>query len=113
MEDNENKISEKPQLPPRIAIRVPARHNPKLQEVIGRVNGNDEIYGLWQVANINAVKRLGMSDHGPVHVQIAANIALRILRLLVEREVQPNVVLDHNLTAEDAEVVVFLATIMH
>src|SRR5574342_255017 len=108
MEENDNQTPET-LLPPRISIRVPAKRNRILQEIIERVNADDELYHIWQVTNINAVKRLGMSDHGPVHVQITANIALRILRLLVERNVQPNIVLDHSLTVEDAEVVVFLA----
>jgi len=63
--------------------------------------------------NTNAVKRMGMSDHGPVHFQIVANIALRLLRLLVERGIQPNVVSDHNLTVEDAEVIVVLSALLH
>jgi metal-dependent HD superfamily phosphatase/phosphodiesterase len=97
----------------RVMIRVPARHNPRLQQIIDRVNGDDELYTLWQVANVNAVQRLEMSDHGPVHVQIVTNIALRLLRLLVEQGVQPNLVINHNLTAEDAEVVVVLASLLH
>jgi metal-dependent HD superfamily phosphatase/phosphodiesterase len=97
----------------RIMIRVPARHNPRLQQVIDRVNVDVELYTLWQVVNINAVKRLGMSDHGPVHVQIVTNIALKLLRLLGERGVQPNIVADHNLSTEDAEVVVVLASLLH
>jgi metal-dependent HD superfamily phosphatase/phosphodiesterase len=99
--------------PERIVIRVPARHNPRLQQVIDRVNTDVELYTLWQVVNINAVQRLGMSDHGPVHVQIVTNIALKLLRLLGERGVQPNLVTDHNLTGEDAEVVVVLASLLH
>lgn len=97
----------------RIVIRVPARHNPRLQQVIDRVNADVELYTLWQVVNINAVQRLGMSDHGPVHVQIVTNIALKLLRLLGERGVQPNLISDHNLTGEDAEVVVVLASLLH
>ncbi|RPJ11292.1 MAG: phosphohydrolase, partial [Deltaproteobacteria bacterium] len=73
----------------RFLIRVPARHNPRLLKIIDRVNADDELYTLWQVINTNAVKRLGMSDHGPVHVQIVANIALKLLRLLIDRGVQP------------------------
>jgi metal-dependent HD superfamily phosphatase/phosphodiesterase len=99
--------------PERIMIRVPARHNPRLQQVIDRVNADVELYTLWQVVNINAVQRLGMSDHGPVHVQIVTNIALKLLRLLGERGVQPNIVADHNLSPEDAEVVVVLASLLH
>jgi metal-dependent HD superfamily phosphatase/phosphodiesterase len=99
--------------PQRVVIRMPTRHNPKLQQVIDRVNADDELYTLWQVANVNAVQRLGMSDHGPVHVQIVTNIALKLLRLLVDRGVQPNLLVNHNLTVEDAEMVVVLASLLH
>jgi len=99
--------------PQRVVIRMPTRHNPKLKQIIDRVNGDDELYTLWQVANVNAVQRLGMSDHGPVHVQIVTNIALKLLRLLVDRGVQPNLVVNHNLTGEDAEMVVVLASLLH
>jgi hypothetical protein len=94
-------------------IRVPARHNPRLQQVIDRVNADVELYALWQEVNVNAVQRLGMSDHGPVHVQIVTNISLKLLRLLREHGVQPNVVADHNLSGEDAEVVVALGSMLH
>ncbi len=97
----------------RILIRVPARHNPKLQQMVDRINGDEELYALWQVMNTNAVQRLGMSDHGPVHLQIVANIALRLLRLLVEHDVQPGVVTDYNLPVEDAEVIVAMASLFH
>src|SRR5689334_3607518 len=91
-----------------VLIRVPARHNTRLQHILDRVNQDEELYMLWRCANINAVDRLGMSDHGPVHVHIIANIALKLLRLLVARGVQPSIVADHALTSEDAEVVVVL-----
>jgi uncharacterized protein len=97
----------------RIFIRVPARHNPRLQQIVDRINADDELYTLWQAGNINAVKRLGMSDHGPVHFQIVTNIALKLLRLLLARGVQPSIVTDHNLSVEDAEVVVVLGSLLH
>jgi len=97
----------------RFLIRVPARHNPRLQKIIDRVNADDELYTLWQVINMNAVKRLGMSDHGLVHVQIVTNIALKFLRLLADRSVQPTSVIDYNLAVEDAEVIVVLAALLH
>jgi len=102
-----------PQPSQRIVIRVPARHNPRLQQVVDRVNADDELYTLWQVINVNAVQRLAMNDHGPVHVQIVTNIALKLLRLLVDRSVTPSVVVGYNLTIEDAEVIVVLASLLH
>ncbi len=97
----------------RILIRIPARHNPRLQQIIDRINKDEELYTLWQVMNVNAVQRLGMSDHGPVHFQIVANIALKLLRLLVEHNVQPSVSTDHKLPVEDAEVIVAMASLFH
>lgn len=97
----------------RILIRVPARHNDKLRQIVEAVNADEDLYTLWRCANVNAVDRLGMSDHGPVHVQIVANIALRLLRLLVPHGVVPNLVRDHGLGQDDAEVVVVLGALLH
>ncbi len=96
-----------------VLIRVPARHNTRLQRIIDRVNQDDELYMLWRCANVNAVDRLSMSDHGPVHLQIVANIALKLLRLLIGHGVQPSIVAQHALTNDDAEVVVVLGALLH
>jgi metal-dependent HD superfamily phosphatase/phosphodiesterase len=89
------------------------RHNPTLQKLVDRLNADDEVYVLWECANVNAVTRLGMTDHGPVHVHIIANIALKLMRLLIAAGIQPSIVRDHGLTNEDAEVVVVLAALTH
>jgi len=96
-----------------VTIRVPARHNARLQQIIDRVNRDDELYAYWVCANVNAVDRLRMSDHGPVHVQIVANVALRLLRLLTASGISPNVVRNYGLSPDDAEVVVVLASLLH
>ncbi len=59
------------------------------------------------------MRRLGLSDHGRVHFAIVSNIALKILRNLLEADVRPNIVTDHDMTNEDAEVVVFLGAVLH
>lgn len=94
-------------------FEVPARHNVKLQQLIERVNADEELLQLWRCANINVVDRLGISDHGEVHIRIVANAALRILRLLMEADIEPSVVTYHELTADDAEVIVVLAACLH
>lgn len=94
-------------------VRLPARHNTKLTALIDAVNADDDLYALWVAANVNAVDRLGMSDHGPVHVHIVANSSLRLLRLLVEGGVTPGIVSNYGLEPEDAEVVVILAALLH
>ncbi len=97
----------------RTRIKLPARHNPKLHQLVERINGSDELYALWVAQNVTAVDRLGMSDHGPVHVQIVANSALRLLRLLVDAGAEPSAIADYGLAGEDAEVIVVLAALFH
>jgi metal-dependent HD superfamily phosphatase/phosphodiesterase len=97
----------------RIEMHVPDRHNTRLRELVARVNADDELYALWLAANVNAIERLGMTDHGPVHVKIVLNIAIKLLRLLVESGVPPAVVTNYELSAEDAEVVVAAAALLH
>ncbi len=97
----------------RIVMNVPGRHNPKLRKVMELVNADDDLYALWTAANVNAVERLGMTDHGPVHVKIVMNIAVRMMRLLMEADVEPGIVTNYGMSPQDAEVVVTLAALLH
>lgn len=97
----------------RLQLNVPARTGPKVRTLIARINADEELYALWLAANVNAVERLGMTDHGPVHVKIVMNMAIKLLRVLTERGVVPGVVENYGLTHEDAEVVVVLAALLH
>jgi metal-dependent HD superfamily phosphatase/phosphodiesterase len=96
-----------------MAFSVPTRHNQMLAQLVERVNADQELLQLWKCANINVVDRLGMSDHGEVHIKIVANSALKLLRLLVEAGIEMSVVKDHGLTNDDAEVIVVLAACLH
>ena len=60
-----------------------------------------------------AIDRMGYTDHGPTHVKIVANSALKILRILVGKNVVPSIVKQYGMKNEDAEVVVVLASIFH
>jgi uncharacterized protein len=94
-------------------INVPVRGNRKLRAVIERANADNQLKGWWHVANVNATLRLEINDHSWVHIQIVANIALRLLRLLTKHGVQPALVSDYGMTNDDAEVVVTLGALLH
>jgi metal-dependent HD superfamily phosphatase/phosphodiesterase len=94
-------------------LNIPFRNNKKLKELVSRINGDQELWQIWKCANVNAVDRSGISDHGDVHIRIVANAALRIIRLLVKGGVEPSVVRDHGMNVEDAELVVVLASCLH
>jgi metal-dependent HD superfamily phosphatase/phosphodiesterase len=97
----------------RIEINIPHRLNSRLRQFIDNVNADDDLYGLWLAANVNAIERLAMTDHGPVHVKIVMNIATKLYRLLVDGGVEPSVVRNYGLDAADGEVVVAAAALLH
>ena len=94
-------------------FKIPLRSNKALKALVDRINADQELAQIWKCANVNAVDRAGISDHGQVHIRIVANAALRILRLLVKGGVEPSVVTHHEMTSEDAEVIVVLAACLH
>ena len=97
----------------RMRIRVPPRANRTLRELVERVNSDPQLKAWWHVANVNAVKRLEINDHSWVHIQIVANIALKLLRQLAKHGVPANAVSDYGMSSDDAEVIVVLGAFLH
>ncbi len=100
-------------LQPRRLLAVPTRRNPRLAQLLDEIHTDERLHQLWRSANVNAVDRSGMSDHGPVHIRIVANIALKLARLLQSADLQFNAVLNYGLTYQDAEVVILLGVALH
>jgi metal-dependent HD superfamily phosphatase/phosphodiesterase len=94
-------------------IRLPERGNRELRRVLERANSDRQLKAWWHVANVNAAVRLEINDHSWVHIQIVANIALKLLRELTKHRIEPSVVRDYGLRNEDAEIVVVLAALTH
>ncbi|NCN39064.1 MAG: HD domain-containing protein [Candidatus Aenigmarchaeota archaeon] len=94
-------------------IRLDVKDNDRLEELLNLVNKDKELETLWKCANINAIDRMGFNDHGPVHIQIVCRNSLELLRILERKKIIPNVIKDHGLEQEDAEVIVVLASLLH
>jgi len=107
-----------PPLPPREAlaemrVRAPTRGNRRLEALLDAVNADDQVKAWWHVSAVNATRRLAMSDHSWVHLQIVLNIGLRLARLLFRRGVVPSVVADFAMSERDAEVVIAAGCLLH
>lgn len=96
-----------------INLKIPVEGNPLLGKVLENINSNREIKTLWKILNVNAIERLGYTDHGPTHFQIVANYGLQISRIFEKKGIQMSIIKDFGLTYNHAEVVIFLASIMH
>jgi metal-dependent HD superfamily phosphatase/phosphodiesterase len=78
-----------------------------------KVKKDVKLQSFWKCANVMAIDRMGYTDHGPTHVKIVANLALKLLRILVDKQVKPSIVKSYGMKNEDAEVVVVLGSIFH
>lgn len=94
-------------------FNIPVHGNTKLKRVMEIVKADVRLRTFWRCSNVMAIDRMGYTDHGPTHVKIVANLALKLLRILVSHKVQPSIVKDYGMKVEDAEVVVVLGSIFH
>jgi metal-dependent HD superfamily phosphatase/phosphodiesterase len=79
-----------------------------------KIKEDKKLRTYWKCANVMAIERMGYTDHGPTHVKIVANLALKLLRILVEKKlIKPSIVENYGMKNEDAEVVVVLGAIFH
>ncbi len=95
-------------------FNIPIRSNSKLKSVMDKVRENKRLRTYWKCSNVMAIDRMGYTDHGPTHVKIVANLSLKLLRVLVEKDlIKPSIVEHYGMTNDDAEVVVVLGSILH
>jgi metal-dependent HD superfamily phosphatase/phosphodiesterase len=94
-------------------FNIPYRNNAKLKHVMEKVKEDVKLQTFWKCANVMAIDRMGYTDHGPTHVKIVANLALKLLRILMEKHVKPSIVRHYGMKNDDAEVVVVLGSIFH
>ncbi len=95
-----------------VRLGVPTRGNRRLERLIDRAANDPQVLAWWHMQQVVS-ERLGMSDHSWVHIQIVANIALRILRLAERAGIEPAMVRDHGMRDRDAEVVVAAGALLH
>ena len=118
MPSDDRTPSLEPPIPPRealadVRVRAPTRGNRRLEQFLDAVNADDQVKAWWHVSAVNASRRLSMSDHSWVHIQIVLNIGLRLARLLFRRGVTPSVTADYAMSERDAEVVIAAGCLFH
>jgi metal-dependent HD superfamily phosphatase/phosphodiesterase len=94
-------------------LNIPIKDNIKLKKVLEKVRSSEQLEALLECSNITAIDRMGYTDHGPTHVAIVSNIALKLLRNLFDAGVETSIEQHFQLTRDDAEVVVVLGSILH
>lgn len=94
-------------------FNLPLAENKKLEQVLERIRTNEKLEICLKMNNVTAIERLGYNDHGPTHVKIISNIALKILRVFMQAGLVPNIVKNYGLSREDAEIIVVMGAVLH
>ncbi|MCJ7818113.1 MAG: hypothetical protein MUP60_04625, partial [Candidatus Thorarchaeota archaeon] len=86
--------------------------NTRALEMYQYLSGSPKVQSYLRTANRMAVSRLGYTDHGPVHAEVATWNALKVFDILDET-FQPNVVAEGIGDIDDARLIVLASTYLH
>jgi hypothetical protein len=85
----------------------------RLNDVLAAVDADPEIAAYHEAQNVNAVARKGYNDHGPKHVGIVRDRALRLYDLLKRGGVGFNGASQQGLDEADEAVIIAFAAMLH
>ena len=85
----------------------------RLNDLLPRLVNDPEVEAYLEAQNVNAVVRKGYNDHGPKHVSIVRDRALRLYDLLKRGGVEFNGARQQGLAEADEAVVIALAATLH
>ncbi|TFG32530.1 phosphohydrolase [Candidatus Thorarchaeota archaeon] len=96
----------------KISARELIPDNTRALEMYQYLSGSPKVQSYLRTANRMAVSRLGYTDHGPVHAEVATWNALKVFDILDET-FQPNVVAEGIGDIDDARLIVLASTYLH
>lgn len=74
---------------------------------------SEEIKAIQDYANTVSITRLGLNDHGPVHMRTVCRNALKMLRILHDAGVETSLVREHSGSFADSVIAVMIAAFLH
>ena len=85
----------------------------RLNEILPELVDHPEVKTLLDAQNVNAVTRMRYNDHGPKHIEIVRNHALRLYDLMKADGIEFNGASQQGLEEADEPVIVALAATLH
>ncbi len=85
----------------------------RLNELLPILTSDPEVVTYLEAQNVNAVTRMQYSDHGPKHIEIVRNRALRLYELLKRADIKFNGAVQQGLDESFEPVIIALAATLH
>ncbi|MBD3405923.1 MAG: phosphohydrolase [Candidatus Lokiarchaeota archaeon] len=95
-----------------ISAREMLEPDTKALELYQYLTASPKVQSYLRTANRMAVSRLGYTDHGPVHAQVATWNALKVFEIL-EKTFKPNIVAEGIGDIDDAKLIILASTYLH
>jgi len=105
---NDHQVFDRKKVSPRELLKP----NTKSLEMYQYLHGSPRVQSYLRTANRMAVSRLGYTDHGPIHAEVATWNALRAFEIL-DATFKPNIVAEGIGDPDDAQLVVLASTYLH
>jgi len=86
---------------------------PKAMKMWRLLCSDPEVNADWDIANFIAVAKLKYNDHGEVHAKIVAANALKMLDILLENNILPDIMKEGAGDEDDVHLVVMAAALLH
>lgn len=83
------------------------------QRIWNELSANAEIKAIQDYANTVSITRLGLNDHGPVHMRTVCKNALKMLGILKDAGIETSLQKEHVGSFEDSVSAVMLAAFLH
>ena len=77
------------------------------------LRNNQEVAAIQDYANMVSIRRLGLNDHGPVHMKTVCRNALKMLNILHTAGMQTSLEKENIGTFADSVAAVMLASLLH
>ena len=77
------------------------------------LRNNQEVAAIQDYANMVSIRRLGLNDHGPVHMKTVCRNALKMLSILHSAGMQTSLEKENIGTFADSVAAVMLASLLH
>lgn len=82
-------------------------------DIVKSMLADQEIQAIHDYANIVSITRIGLNDHGPVHMKTVCFNALKMIRILHEAGVQTSLEQESAGTFSDSVTAVCIASLLH
>ncbi|MCD6563524.1 MAG: HD domain-containing protein [Thermoproteales archaeon] len=113
IKENWRKIEEELNKKSETTINKLLENFPKARKAWDYLKNNSFVDSQWEMADYLVVKKMHYNAHGDTHAKVVASNSLKILDILVNKGIKPDIVKDGLGDIDDAYLIVLVSSLLH